>query len=100
MQRSRTRGRSCRSGMWPRRCATAATPVFTCMYLHDILLLACAEVKDTGAPLQLRDVAVALRKSDDVNGVLKALQQAGPLIAAAPDELGAFAGPDPPCLLL
>lgn len=51
-----------------------------------------AAVKDTGAPLQLRDVSAALRKSDDVNGVLKALQQAGPLIAAAPDELSAYAG--------
>ena len=51
-----------------------------------------ADVKDTGAPLQLRDVAAALRKQDDVNGVLKALQQAGPLVAAAPDELSAYAG--------
>lgn len=50
------------------------------------------EVKATGAPLQLRDVAAALRKGDDVNGVLAALQQAGPLIAAAPDELRMYAG--------
>jgi hypothetical protein len=54
--------------------------------------VAGAEVKDGGAPLQLRDVAAALRKQDDVNGVLKALGQAGPLVAAAPDELSAYAG--------
>jgi len=50
------------------------------------------EVKETGAPFQLRDVAAALRKGDDTNAVLKALQQAGPLIAAAPDELNHYAG--------
>lgn len=53
---------------------------------------ALTDVRVTEAPLQLRDVAAALRKSDDVNAVLKALQQAGPLIAAAPDELSAYAG--------
>jgi hypothetical protein len=57
---------------------------------HDVI----ADVKDTGAPLQLRDVAAALRKQDDVNGVLKALQQAGPLVAAGPDELSTYAGAD------
>ena len=52
-------------------------------------------MKVTGAPLQLRDVAAALRKGSDASGVLKALQQAGPLIAAAPDELPEYAGARP-----
>lgn len=64
------------------------------LLFHDVI----ADVKDTGAPLQLRDVAAALRKQDDVNGVLKALQQAGPLVAAAPDELSAYAGAVTSCL--
>ena len=42
--------------------------------------------------MQLRDVAAALRKQDDVNGVLAALKLVDGLIEAAPDELGQYAG--------
>ena len=42
--------------------------------------------------MQLRDVAAALRKQDDVNGVLAALKLVDRLIEAAPDELGQYAG--------
>ncbi|CAL8463180.1 g2714 [Coccomyxa elongata] len=43
-------------------------------------------------PLQLRDVAALLRKSDDHNAVLKGLAALGPLIDAAPHELDSYAG--------
>jgi len=49
--------------------------------------------------MQLRDVAAALRKQDDVNGVLAALRLVDGLVEAAPDELGQYAGVllDAPC---
>lgn len=43
-------------------------------------------------PLQLRDVAAALRKEDDVAGVLAALALVDGLLEAAPDELDQYAG--------
>lgn len=43
-------------------------------------------------PMQLRDVAAALRKQDDVSGVLAALKLVDGLIEAAPDELDHYAG--------
>lgn len=45
-----------------------------------------------GNPLQLRDVAALLRKGDDPNSVLKGLNAIEPLLDAAPDELGHYAG--------
>jgi hypothetical protein len=44
-----------------------------------------------GRPLQLRDVAAALRKADDVKGVLRALGCLEALVRDAPDELPAVA---------
>ena len=43
--------------------------------------------------MQLRDVAAALRKQDDVNGVLAALKLVDGLIEAAPDERSPGRGP-------
>lgn len=43
-------------------------------------------------PLQLRDVAAALRKEDDAAGVLAALSLVDGLVEAAPDELDQYAG--------
>ena len=52
----------------------------------------CAEFEQEGRPLQLRDVAALLRKSDDPQGVLRGLRVIGPLIEAAPEELSNTAG--------
>ena len=49
-------------------------------------------LKKNRAPMQLRDVAAALRKQDDVNGVLGALKLVDGLIEAEPNELGQYAG--------
>jgi hypothetical protein len=49
-------------------------------------------LKKNRQPMQLRDVAAALRKQDDVNGVLAALKLVDGLIEAVPDELGQYAG--------
>jgi len=49
-------------------------------------------LKKNRQPMQLRDVAAALRKQDDVNGVLAALKLVDGLIEAAPNELGQYAG--------
>ena len=43
-------------------------------------------------PMQLRDVAAALRKQDDASGVLAALKLVDSLVEAAPDELDQYAG--------
>lgn len=43
-------------------------------------------------PVQLRDVASLLRKSDEPQGVLRGLRLIGPLLLQAPDELRAYAG--------
>ena len=52
----------------------------------------CAEFEQEGRPLQLRDAAALLRKSDDPQGVLRGLRVIGPLIEAAPEELSNAAG--------
>lgn len=43
-------------------------------------------------PMQLRDVAAALRKSEDVNDKLRALRLLEGALVAAPDELRHYAG--------
>lgn len=43
-------------------------------------------------PLQLKDVAEMLRKSDEPKSVLRGLQLAPLLIEAAPDELPNYSG--------
>ncbi|KAK9868756.1 hypothetical protein WJX84_007936 [Apatococcus fuscideae] len=45
-----------------------------------------------GRPLQLRDIAAALRKTDDPQGIAPALRAAEALVAANPDELSHYAG--------
>ena len=42
--------------------------------------------------MQLRDLAAALRKSEDVNDKLKALRNLEGALLAAPDELKHYAG--------
>ena len=51
-----------------------------------------AELSKDGKPLQLRDVAAALRKADDPQGIPPALRAAEALVAAQPDELSHYAG--------
>lgn len=51
-----------------------------------------AELSKDGKPLQLRDVAAALRKADDPQGIPPALRAAEALVAAHPDELSHYAG--------
>ena len=43
-------------------------------------------------PMQLRDLAAALRKSEDVNDKLRALRNLEGALLAAPDELKHYAG--------
>ena len=52
-----------------------------------------AELSKDGRPLQLRDIAAALRKTDDPQGIAPALRAAEALVAANPDELSHYAGP-------
>lgn len=51
-----------------------------------------ADLSKDGKPLQLRDVAAALRKADDPQGIPPALRAADALVAAHPDELRHYAG--------
>ena len=44
--------------------------------------------------MQLRDIAAALRKSEDVNDKLRALRNLEGALLAAPDELKHYAGKD------
>ncbi len=53
-----------------------------------------------GKPLQLRDVAAMLRKTDDPKSVMRALKVLPGLISQAPDELTAYGGETPPPLSL
>ncbi|KAK9822319.1 hypothetical protein WJX74_006980 [Apatococcus lobatus] len=50
------------------------------------------DLSKDGKPLQLRDVAAALRKADDPQGIPPALRAADALVAAHPDELRHYAG--------
>ena len=43
-------------------------------------------------PLQLREVAEMLSKSEEPQTVLQGLAAIGPLVEAAPDELASYAG--------
>ena len=53
----------------------------------------CAAGLDSGdRPMQLRDIAGALRKSEDVNDKLRALKHLEGALLAAPDELKHHAG--------
>ena len=48
-------------------------------------------------PMQLRDLAAALRKSEDVNDKLRALKNLEGALLAAPDELKHHAGQSSLC---
>ena len=61
--------------------------------VSDTLLVAIAAGLDSGErPLQLRDLAAALRKSEDVNDKLRALKHLEGALLASPDELKHYAG--------
>ena len=56
----------------------------------------CADIgMDGDKPLQLRDVADMLRKSDEPQAVIRGLSLLGPLIEAAPEELTNYSGTPP-----
>lgn len=58
-----------------------------------LLKLTHAAGLDSGdRPMQLRDLAAALRKSEDVNDKLRALKSLEGALLAAPDELKHYAG--------
>lgn len=66
-----------------------------CEFNAEAPLVWHAGLSEGANPLQLRDVAALLRKSDDHNAVLKGLAALGPLVDVAPHELDSYAGNHP-----
>lgn len=62
------------------------------MWLHHVSGAASAGLDSGDRPMQLRDLAAALRKSEDVNDKLRALKNLEGALLAAPDELKHHAG--------
>jgi len=66
-------------------------------HLHGIYMLLTSSGKSAGLdsgdkPTQLRDLAAALRKAEEVDDKLRALRNLEGALLAAPDELKHYAG--------